>query len=181
MSCYHYFLICNYYANAISFLRAHSAEIEECCHSDMEISVYYVKILSDKTWREGTQGVSVCRWLIVECVWPGAVCVSVIPNLVPMSKPLHFKGILSSGPYLWHHLFVLPRLGNTSVLWKRLGHSKFKDLFSDCVFSTFYHLPTSPILVVSDISQVWHFIQNRDSKFPNAPQSTVMDDILQNT
>lgn len=90
MSCYHYFLICNYYANVISFLHAHSAEIEECCHLVIceSLSIILKSSLAKYGGREHKVSLYVDDLLLY------------MSDLVTMSKELRFNRILSSGSCL---------------------------------------------------------------------------------
>lgn len=73
-------------------------------------------------------------------------------------------------------LFLSRRLDNTSVLWKRFGHSKFKDHYTDCVLN---HLPTSPVLVVTDSFQVQLFqcTSTTSSKLPKIKKASFKESI----
>lgn len=95
MSCYHYFLICNYYANVISFLHAHSAEIEECCHLVIceSLSIILKSSLAKYGGREHKVSLYVDDLLLY------------MSDLVTMSKELRFNRILSSGSCLWRDFF----------------------------------------------------------------------------
>ena len=93
-----------------------------------------------------------------------------------------FKHFLHISPICTNHLFLPAKLDSAFSTWRRQGISSFKDAYIGSIFPSFDELSVKFNLRRSDMFryfQVRHFLRNSDPNFPNLPQNTVLDDMLE--